>query len=429
MKNFLISLLLPILLFASVAAQPGSLDATFGNGGISRIADAAASSVGSFVRQADGKLIAIAGSSNIRDGNQLTRLNADGSLDTSFANGGNIRFNWQLTQGRNTYYGAASAFALQEIGGSERILVAGNAPVLSGKKVVTNRMRIVRLMPDGSFDSSWGVNGVLQLNLNGAGSIAVQPADQKIVVATGSNSEVIRLTSTGQVDSSFGTGGITTIPSWITFIKFDVAGRILVVGAIDTAARSAVSFSAAVTRLTANGIKDVSFGTNGTAIAGFKVRYIYMNLSLDSFGNVIVGTSTGDTDSTTDFAVVRFTASGVRDSTFGNNGVKLIDFNSQRDIGFGVSTQSDGKIVIVGNTVAIPPGGTTDMALARLDYYGNLDTNFGNGGRIILPHTAGGEGLNAVMTSTDSLCNCEKIFAAGINAGNDELLVAKFLEN
>jgi uncharacterized delta-60 repeat protein len=394
---------------------------------MARIPNAAGATVRDFVRQSDGKFIMLAPGSNIRDGQQITRINEDGSIDTTFGIGGTITLNWQLVQGRETYYGAVLAIALQNVGGSQRILVAGNSPTLSGKKVITGRLRIARLMPDGSDDNSWGTNGSLQFNLNGAESLAVQSFDQKIVVGTGSTNQVIRLSPTGVLDTAFGSNGVANT-TYANRLAIDAAGRILTLGQIDTAPRSAISWSAAVTRLTANGAKDTSFGTNGTVIAGFKIRYIRMSLALDSFGNVIVGTSTGDTDSTTDFAVARFNSSGAPDNSFGNSGVALVDFNGQRDIGMAATSQSDGSIVVVGNTVAIPPGGTTDIALARIDYYGNLDPTFGNGGRVILPHTPGGEGLSAVTASQDSACQCEKIYAAGINSAAKDLLVARFLE-
>ena len=52
--------------------------------------------------------------------------------------------------------------------GTERIVIAGTSPMLSGNKIIVNRLRVDRFMPDGSYDPSFGVNGVAQVNIGSA---------------------------------------------------------------------------------------------------------------------------------------------------------------------------------------------------------------------------------------------------------------------
>src|SRR5262249_38139967 len=80
------------------------------------------------------------------------------------------------------------------------------------------------------------------------------------------------------------------------------------------------------------------------------------------------------------FAVARYTASGVLDTTFNNSGLTQIDFGSCRQEGWQVLLQSDGKIVTIGFPNS--EGSDSDFLLARLNSTGFLDTTFGIGGKV-----------------------------------------------
>lgn len=434
MRDELCILTALIMLWAmsvTVSAQtcPGSagcLDPAFGGGNLVRVPNAG-DYAGPILRQADGKLLAVATGSHISEGQYVTRLNADGSVDTTFAGDGTLNVLWKLVKGRDTYYGNVAAIGLQNIGGSERILVAGFNPMLSGKKVLTKRLRVDRLMADGSADISWGVNGTLQLNLNGAASLVVQPWDQKIVIGTGSTNQLIRLTASGQLDSSFGSGGVagSTYPNEL---HLDGQGRILAAGWVNTAPnQGGIILTPSVTRHHSNGSRDTSFGNNGTVLAGFNTSYGYPDVSTDAFGNVILSSSSGGSTNT-NFAVARFTESGVPDTTFSGDGIATFDFGGNRDIAMGCAPQADGSIVLVGNSVALGSGdGGADPAVVRFDYWGNPDITFGNLGGIVFPHTPGGEAFGSVLIEFDPLCLCEKIYAAGGNSTTNELLVTRMM--
>jgi len=411
------------LLFAQTC--PGCLDPSFGGGSIVRVPDVSTATIRDLVRQSsDGKIIALVPGHNIADGQRITRLNADGTVDTSFGPGGTLTFQWKVVQRNNTYYGSVLGLGVQNVGGTERILIAGDAPLLSGNKVIAKRLRVDRLMLSGSPDPSWGTNGTVLLNLDGAATLIVDPVDQSIVVGTGNTNQLIRLTAAGQLDTSFGSGGVAN-STYPVRLHIDAQRRILVAGWVTN--RNGTLSTPTVTRHKPDGKLDTSFGSNGTARVGFNLGTAYVSVSTDSFNHVIFSNSTGTSD-TTDFGVERFTDSGIPDPTFSGDGIATIDFNGQRDLAMASAPQSDGSIVIVGNTAVVGTGNGSDIAVARLDYYGNLDVTFGSGGRIVFPHTPGGESMSTILMVTDPNWTGERFYAAGINSQANQLLVARFLE-
>src|SRR5215471_12184437 len=176
MKNYEFKILVLAFVFSAMGIagkaqtcsplKAGCLDPSFGNGGIATVPNTNNVNPISTVIQSDGKIVAMPRGLISESGHKIVRWNFDGTLDTTFGNGGIASFVWKLTKGSNTYYGNANVIAIQNVGGSERILVVGQAPMLSGSKVLTSRLRIDRLLLDGNYDTSWGVNGTLQLDVS-----------------------------------------------------------------------------------------------------------------------------------------------------------------------------------------------------------------------------------------------------------------------
>ena len=75
-----------------------------------------------------------------------------------------------------------------------------------------------------------------------------------------------------------------------------------------------------------------------------------------------------------DFALARYNADGSLDSTFSVDGKVTTDFGGN-DFGGGVTMQSDGKILMVGES-------NGNFALARFNTDGSLDTSFDNDGKV-----------------------------------------------
>ena len=166
--------------------------------------------------QTDGKIVVAGLAGNAA--NQvwkvaLLRYNADGSPDPTFGSG--TGFVTNNISSSSTY---ANAVALQADG---KIVVAGNAfadPFVSG----TSDIAVLRYKTDGTLDTTGfgNPNGYVTKNIgafdNGS-AVAVQPLDQKIVVAGNADAGVadrlvlIRYKSDGSdLDSGFGNAGIVT---------------------------------------------------------------------------------------------------------------------------------------------------------------------------------------------------------------------------
>ena len=94
-----------------------------------------------------------------------------------------------------------------------------------------------------------------------------------------------------------------------------------------------------------------------------------------------------DGTGTQDFIVVRLAADGTLDAAFGAEGIVSADFVRNCRHAYAVIQQSDGKLVLAGT--ASTPGlneeeVSSDMALARFNADGSLDTTFGNAGLVTL---------------------------------------------
>jgi uncharacterized delta-60 repeat protein len=203
----------------------GTLDTTFGTGGIAT-ADFGGDDFGlSAARQANGRIL-IAGLSRPTLSNDpssaiVARLRSNGVLDPDFDG-----------DGRKTLPGMSSASAVV-VQPDRKILVAGYPP--DGAM-----MMVQRLNPNGTPDPTLGGDGTATVDFGGnddfANAMALQP-DGKIVLAgyiAGGIVAVARLNSDGSPDGTFSTDGRATIDFGDVAFGKAVAlqgnGRIVVAG-------------------------------------------------------------------------------------------------------------------------------------------------------------------------------------------------------
>ena len=121
---------------------------------------------------------------------------------------------------------------------------------------------------------------------------------------------------------------------------------------------------------------DLSFGTGGKVITFIGTGGVSDNphsVAIQSDGKIVV---VGDSwnGSNQDFAVVRYNPNGSLDTTFNGTGKVLTDFGGG-DIAYTVAIGSDGKIVVGGHA-------TGGLALARYNSNGTLDTTFNGTGKV-----------------------------------------------
>jgi uncharacterized delta-60 repeat protein len=195
--------------FALVRYNPdGSLDPTFGNNGKVTTAFGTGYERGlTIVLQPDGKAV-VAGSVYVDTPRVispdfgLVRYNSDGSLDTSFGNGGKA-----ITDFGG--FDQVRALLMQPDG---KIVAAGSAGVPGS---VDLNFGLARYNPDGSLDPTFGDNGKVSTDfgsLERAYALLLQP-DGKIVAAGASTfrgrevSALARYDPDGTLDASFGNDG------------------------------------------------------------------------------------------------------------------------------------------------------------------------------------------------------------------------------
>jgi uncharacterized delta-60 repeat protein len=99
-------------------------------------------------------------------------------------------------------------------------------------------------------------------------------------------------------------------------------------------------------------------------------------MALQPNGRIVLAGSTGS-----DIALMRLTASGTPDASFGTGGKATVDLGGNEQ-GCGVVLQRDGKIVYGGTTTIHPAhsGFDSDLAILRFEADGDLDPTFGAGG-------------------------------------------------
>jgi len=127
----------------------GSLDPSFGGDGrVTTDVPTNFEQISSIAIQPDGAIVAVVPAGSLPEEFIVVRYRADGSLDPSFGSGGLV----------TPLAGLAEDVALQPDG---KILVAGTTLTSSGDYVV------IRLLPDGSIDPTYGTNGVAAVDFNG----------------------------------------------------------------------------------------------------------------------------------------------------------------------------------------------------------------------------------------------------------------------
>ena len=179
----------------------GSIDQSFATNGMAEVPIGFAQMGQWMLTQSDGKIVLV-GTKTHQPANPatdifLTRLNADGSLDTGFATNGIAT----LDLADNDYLDSA---ALAPDGG---ILILSSAPDGNG----SNPVHLTRFTTSGDLDTTFGNQGgiVAIANTTETPSLLVQPNGGMIMSAYDANGFLLkRFGSDGQLDTSFGQQGV-----------------------------------------------------------------------------------------------------------------------------------------------------------------------------------------------------------------------------
>jgi uncharacterized delta-60 repeat protein len=377
---------------------PGDVDTTFGVNGVAPINFPGGPDRANAVAiQSDGKIVLAGSANNGRNTDfAIVRLNADGTLDSSF--GANGRVLLPVGNGDD----AARAVVIDSQG---RIVVAGTSTDTASPFLMPD-IAVARLTASGAPDGSFGANGRFILDIApGSGdiaySVAVDASDRIVVGGSTSYFEegpppamvnalvVLRLTAGGALDEAFAEGGAVLFENagLANAVAVDAAGRIVVAGP----ARGETTLDDfAVFRLDASGEADSEFAGGAQVLIPLTTADDTVTaVALDSQGRIVLGGYAEGSPHTgfasgTDFAAVRLLDNGSVDGTFGNAGVAMIPVGTLSSGDFVRAIASDGsdRIILAGAT----HGSQTfnqDIAVVRLTAAGMLDGSFGSGGKFI----------------------------------------------
>lgn len=188
----------------------------------------------------------------------------------------------------------------------------------------------------------------------------------------------------GELDTTFQTTGFVKTEvrgdDHAYSMAVQVDGKVVVVGSTLSADYTNSDF--AVVRYLASGALDTTFGTGGKVMTGIGTgNDIAFDVAIQADGKIVVAGETNDSSgSNANFAVVRYNANGTLDTTFNMTGKVVTGIGSLDDYATCIGIQSDGKIVVGGYTYV--SADSTNFALARYNTNGVLDTTFNTTGKV-----------------------------------------------
>ena len=303
------------------------------------------------------------------------RYNGDGTLDSTFGTGGKV-----ITPVGNGV-DQALALALQPDG---RLVLVG---------FCAGAFCAVRYDPNGSLDVTFGIGGKAITQI-GSGSdaaahaVAMQP-DGNFVLAgycMGSTTTAfcaLRYDASGNLDLSFGTGGLVVVSvgrgDRPEAVALQPDGKLVLAGTCG----GAVDEDFCAVRLNGNGTLDNTFGTGGKVITPVGSSFdVGRALVLQPDGKILIAGRCSN-GSNSEVCAVRYNTNGAVDETFGASGAVFTAVGQgYYSDAVSVALQPDGKIVFA---VSCLGAANADICAVRYNGDGTLDSTFGTGGKVITP--------------------------------------------
>jgi uncharacterized delta-60 repeat protein len=276
--------------------------------------------------------------------NEIARLNADGTLDTTFDPGTGLS---------GSYYPEILDIAVQSDG--KIIIVGMRIDTYRG----TSIGYIARINTDGSLDTDFHANAGTGFTIRTA-SVAIQ-SDGKILIGGDFDSyngttikKIARLNSNGTLDNTFTSPSKIYSWMWVRDISIQSDNKIIIGGDY-------------LERLNSDGSLDTSFNPGAKGFNG----YISIVTTQDD-GKILVGGGFTSYNDTAVNYIARLNVDGSLDETFNFGGLGFDDCVNT------IALQSDGKILVGGWFTSY--NGTTANNIVRLNSDGSLDTTFNSGG-------------------------------------------------
>lgn len=366
-KNYFFVLAI-LSFFVTSAQQAGDLDATFGTNGIvkTNMWDATFN-VKSHVVLSDGKTIVVG---EVATGNEprgfITRLLANGSVDTSFG-----------TQGKVIH---------PFLGGINVVKIQTDGKIVVGSTYV-NDFAVARYLANGTLDTGFAYDGTYYNTSPDPNSfpshtvldLEIQ-SDSKIVGLTtsqvsGANKfRLFRLNSNGIVDNTLNVNDNFGTNDTPVALSLQTDGKLVVTGYFYNGS----SPNAFIARYNSNGTLDTSFNTTGkrsfsiTNTTAIRVT----DMQLQSDGKILMGGNYFSNGNA--IFMIRFNTNGTFDTTFSGDGFQAAGLPAQLGRPGGIALQADGKIIQI-DTYLNPTSQNEDILAIRYNTNGDLDTTFNNG--------------------------------------------------
>jgi uncharacterized delta-60 repeat protein len=340
----------------------GQPDPSFGQQGLALIPFPNFGLVTGVAIAPNGQIVVVGTATKPTGGNEfaLLRLNADGSLDTSFGENGLVTTSFSP--------GDDSPTALF-IESDESILVAGSVDTADD---ATSPFAFTHYGPDGSVDIGFGNGGamVIPAVAGAVSSVIPAPGGKWLLIGGGgydANSGdylpgfAVRLNSDFTPDSTFGTAGIATL-TWSDFYSsaaLQPDGKILIGGGY------AQNGLATLGRLNSDGSLDTTFGSGGSVSTVFNVPVggdfgitsSFSSIVVEPDGRIVAIGSADDVGAIGGYfnAEARYNSDGSPDTSFADGGSRWFSIGGDgNDYGAGVVALTNGDIAIAATSDNLP---------------------------------------------------------------------------
>jgi uncharacterized delta-60 repeat protein len=346
----------------------GTLDQGFGTNGLvtTDFAGGADAAFGAALL-GDGRIVVV-GTARIgnNDDFALVRYEPDGSVDTSFGTQGKTTTDFFGTRDRAYAVAVFPDNSMVVVG--ETLLAVGSSTDFALARYTANGVLDTNFGGAGTgrtnTDIAERVDIAQNVVIESTGTILVSGTITMGTSPVLAHGAVARYSTAGILDGTFGAAGKLTIPnrSFGDGLALQDDGQIIVAGS----AIVGLDTHFGVMRIRTSGEIDSTFGNGGVATAGFTTDDDYgRDVAIDGQGRILVsGQSSNLVIASANFAVARFTPDGVLDTSFDGDGMFTVDFFGASDSAENVAIQPDGRIVLGGFAVN---GTAVRFGLARIN--------------------------------------------------------------
>jgi uncharacterized delta-60 repeat protein len=249
-----------------------------------------------------------------------------------------------------------SAYGIAKVPDGYRAVIQENCS--NGCPDVERSFALVKLDPNGVLDPAFGTAGILYTAiLPELSVIAFAPQSTGDLIVNGYtglyNMKLLRIHADGTLDTTFGTAG---------FVPGANGARVRVLADDSILVEASYNGIERIDRYTKDGAPLPGWGTNGSVDletvthSTFDNNFNHTAADLDDQGRIVVGYSRTDTYEGPDkFYVLRLTASGALDTSFGTAGITQLD--AATSWVYGIGFEPDGRIIFGTSTHSGPVAG------------------------------------------------------------------------